>query len=299
MNLRQLEYFLTVANEQNITKAAKKLNISQPPLSRSLMDLESELGVTLFIRGKRSTELTPEGLLLKKRAQQILNLTHKTTEEVQGLNKNVRGTLYLGLVEAKGPMLAAKWISGFKKLYPDVTFNLRNGNSDELTDRLRAGLLDAAITMEPFNNEILSGFRVDSEPWVAMIPINDPLASSDAPLHIRELNGKELIIPSRRSRSGEISSWFEKEGAEPSFKVVIANSSNACELTKEGIGIAIFPASLGGAIDRDKVALRKILPEVTAYYLLSWEKEKTLSDPANKFIEYVNSLTIKERSISI
>ncbi|MBQ1294893.1 MAG: LysR family transcriptional regulator, partial [Clostridiales bacterium] len=132
MDLRQIRYFLTVAEERNITRAAERLHLSQPPLSRALMDLEEELGCTLIIRGKRHVTLTPEGLALKRRGEQILALADIAKTEITDVKKGLSGTLYLGHVDSNGPSLAAEWISSFKKEFPNVTYNLWCGTVDDL-----------------------------------------------------------------------------------------------------------------------------------------------------------------------
>lgn len=291
MDMRQIRYFLAVAEELNITRAAGKLHIAQPPLSRQLMDLEEELGTKLFIRGNRKIQLTPEGLLLKRRGEQILGLAEKTEEEIHEMGRGMSGTLYLGTVEGCGPYLAAEWIAGFKKLYPNVTYDLWNGNSDDLTDRLREGLIDLAITMEPFNSEVLDGFEVGREDWVALIPKSHPLAKIRRKyISPAELDGADLIIPSRRSRAGEIRGWFSGTGVEPVFRVVIAHSSNAFQLTEKNIGIAIFPASVARSADSENVIIREIRPHVPAVYMLAWDKGKQPSDLAASFTDYVRKI---------
>ena len=292
MDLRSIRYFLTVAEEMNITRAAEKLHISQPPLSRAIMDLEDELHCTLMIRGKRKITLTPEGLALKRRGEQLLSLAEMTKEEITEMENGISGTLYLGLVEGNGPYLAARWLAGFQKLYPNVTYELWNGNSDDLTDRLKEGLIDLAITMEPFNSEMLDGFHVAEEPWVAVVPKDHPLAKSKRKtISTHELVSEPLIIPSRRSRRGEIREWFKDTGKEPVYQVVVAHSTNALELAANGVGIAIFPASIGNNLsDSINVTIREIRPVIKASYLLSWDKERPSRLLATKFIEYVRAL---------
>ncbi len=289
MDLRQLNYFLTVADELNITRASKKLNISQPPLSRALMDLEDELGCTLVIRGKRKLSLTPEGMALKRRAMQITELTDMTKSEISAMKSGISGTLHFGLVDSNGPSLAAEWMAEFKKEYPNVTYNLWSGNGDDLTDRLREGLLDIAITMSPFNSEILDGFKVFEENWVAIIPKEHKLSKGKSKgLRIEALAGAELIIPSRHSRSSEIHDWFSSDGEPPRFIAEIAHSSNAIQLVARGIGIAIFPASVAKNVSADTdVVIKDLIPTVDVSYLLSWDKERSLGVLASRFVEFV------------
>ena len=293
MDLRQIRYFLTVAEERNITRAAERLHLSQPPLSRALMELEEELGCTLIIRGKRHITLTPEGLALKRRGEQILALADITKTEIADVKKGISGTLYLGHVDSNGPSLAAEWISSFKKEYPNVTYNLWCGTVDDLTYRMKSGLLELAITMTPLNTEQLDGITVYSDTWAAIIPGSHPLAKSKKQtVTLKDIVDTDLIISSRHSREEEIRGWFEKHtGKEPRFIVKTAHSSNASKLVDQNIGIAIFPASVAKNISRESdVVIKKLIPEVNVDYVLSWDKEKNPSALASKFIEHVRNL---------
>lgn len=292
MDLRQIRYFLAVAEELNITRAAEKLHISQPPLSRALMELEDELDCTLMIRGKRHITLTSEGLALKRKGKQLLELTEMTKAEITEMKNGINGTLYLGHVDSNGPTLAAQWIESFKQVYPNVTYNLWCGTVDDLTDRMRSGLLDIAITMTPLNSELLDGFEVYKENWVAMIPSGHPLAGLEKDsVSITELADNDIIISSRRTRENEIRSWFEKYDMEPRFIAKIAHSSNAAKLVTRGIGIALFPASVAKNVPSDAdVVIKELTPAVTVEYMLSWDKSHTPNLLASKFIEHVKGL---------
>ena len=131
MDLRVVRYFVVTAQEANITRAAAKLNISQPPLSKQIKELEDELGVELFIRGKRPLRITEEGRKLYRRAQQILELADRTRAEFEDLKGAPHGNLCLAIVEGRAPFVAARWIAGFHDEYPLVHYSLWNGSSDE------------------------------------------------------------------------------------------------------------------------------------------------------------------------
>ena len=292
MDLRQIRYFLAVAEELNITRAAEKLRLSQPPLSRALMDLEEELGCALVIRGKRHVTLTPEGLALKRRGKQLLALTDMAKAEISEMKKGISGTLYLGHVDSNGPTLAAEWIASFKKEYPNVTYNLWCGTVDDLTDRLKSGLIDLAITMSPSSSDQLDGITVFSENWVAIIPASHSLGiPKTESVTLKELAGNDLIISSRRSREEEIRGWFKESGQEPHFVVKTAHSSNAAKLVVRDIGIALFPASVAKNIPASAdVVIKKIAPAKSVDYLLSWDKERMPNALTSKFIEHVKGL---------
>ena len=289
MDLRQIKYFLTIAEEQTITKAAEKLHISQPPLSMALMELEEELGCTLMIRGKRHITLTTEGLALKRRGEQLLTLTEMTKSEISQIKDGINGTLYLGHVDSNGPALAARWIRDFCKKYPLVTYNLWCGTVDDLTDRLNSGLLDVAITMSPSNHDRLDSIQVYSEGWVAMIPADHSLAKKRKKSILpADIINDRLIISSRHSREEEIRRWFYDLEDEPHFIIKTAHSSSAIKLVTEGIGIALFPASVARNLPTDSGVVIKDIPCATKIdYLLSWDKERTMNSLTKTFIEYV------------
>lgn len=289
MDIRSIRYFLEVAQELNITRAAENLHMAQPPLSRQIQLLEEELGTKLFIREKRKLQLTEEGLILKNRGEEILTLLEKTESEIREFRHGVSGELYIDSVEGRGPYLLSRWIAEFRKKYPNVQYNLWNGSSDDATSRLMKGLCDLALIAEPFNNERFDSIRVSSEPWAAMIPGGHPLARNEGnEVNLEELVGQQLIIPSRKSRTQEIIGWFRKIGQEPTILCELSHYLNAYELVKQGVGIAIFPASIGANIESSDVITKKIInPEYIANYALVWDRQRKLPTAAEKFIEHV------------
>lgn len=292
MDIRIIRYFLEVAKEQNITRAAENLHMAQPPLTRQIHQLEEELGVELFDRSRRRMDLTEEGELLQRRGEQILELVEKTKEELREYRNTVRGTLYIGSVEGQAPYLLSQWIAQFQKQYPKVCYNLWNGSSDDVISRLRKGLCDLALIVEPFDNEKLESLEVGAEPWVAMIPESHPLAEAGKDsIELSQLQEYPLIIPSRKSRTQEIKGWFGKIGLEPKILCEISHYLNAYELVRQGVGIAIFPASTGVTLDNSSVVSRSIVnPEHIANYVLVWDKNRKPSPLAQRFIERIKEV---------
>lgn len=209
MELRHIRYFKAVAEEKNFTRAAEKLAIAQPPLSRQIQDLEAELGTPLFIRSPHKVDLTPEGELFLQYATQILDLVTRSEEDVRERREGLQGTLYIASVEGCGPRLFAGWISSFQKKHPHVQYNLWNGNTDDVNRRLSKGLCEIAMITAPYNTEECHVLPVYEEPWVAVIPHRHPLYSEEnAPVKPSELLPYDLLIPSRESRQSEINHWF-------------------------------------------------------------------------------------------
>ena len=160
MDFRSLEYFHVVAEELNITRAAERLHMSQPPLSTQIRNLEEDLGVQLFIRGKRRLQLTEAGLLLQQRSRQILALAEKTRGDLTTLEHSLSGVLNIGIVEGRAPYLASRLIRGFREEYPLVRYHLWNGNSDGVLEQLDRGLVDVAIIARPYDRDRLEGIPV-------------------------------------------------------------------------------------------------------------------------------------------
>ena len=287
MELRTLHYFTVVAQELNITRAAEKLNMSQPPLSNQIKALEEELGVQLFIRGKRHLELTEEGGLLLRRAVQIQELAVKTRQEIASLREGMTGVIYLSMVEGRAPFLAARWIAGFREEFPLVRYNLWNGSSDDVLDRLHKGLADLAVIAAPYDTEHLEGFPVGREPWIAMLHPDHPLAQTVGDtIPLSSLAGEPLIVPSRKSRMDAIRRWFGEVGAEPHILCEMSNYMDAAALTSQGVGISIFPQTVdvSNGLVVSKVVIQ---PSRQVEYILVWNRGQPPSGLTREFIHFV------------
>ena len=276
MELRTLRYFTVVARELNITRAAEKLNMSQPPLSNQIKALEEELGVQLFIRGKRHLELTEEGALLLRRAVQMQELADKTRQELASLREGMTGTIYLSMVEGRAPFLAAQWIAGFREEFPLVRYNLWNGSSDDVLDRLRKGLADLAVIAAPYDTEHLEGFPVGQEPWAAMLHPDHPLAKEPGD-----------TIP--------LSSLVGEIGAEPQILCEMSNYMDAAALSSQGVGVSIFPQTVGVS---NGLVVSKVVtqPARQAEYILVWNKGQAPTGLTREFIHYVQDCLEERQS---
>jgi len=295
MELRTLRYFTVVAQELNITRAAEKLTMSQPPLSSQIKGLEEELGVQLFVRGKRRLKLTEEGALLLRRSQELLELADKTRLEISSLREGMSGKICLGIVEGRAPFLAAKWIAGFQEEFPMVRYSLWNGSSDDVLDRLHKGLADLAVIAAPYDTEHLDGFPVGWEPWAAILSKHHPLAQIPGEeIPLSSLADEPLIVPSRKSRVEAIRRWFGEIGAEPHILCEMSNYVDALALAEQGVGISIFPQTTS---DPGGNAVSKVVtqPARQAEYVLVWDKGQRLSGLVQEFIQYVQDCLEDER----
>ncbi len=289
MELRHIRYFKAVAEEKSFTRAAEKMAIAQPPLSRQIQDLEAELGAALFLRSPHKVELTPEGELFLQYASQILDLVNRSEEDVRERKEGLQGTIYIASVEGCGPRLFAGWIASFQEKHPHVQYNLWNGNTDDVNNRVNKGLCEVAMITAPYNTEECHVLPVYDEPWVAVIPSGHALYSdTHEPVKPAELLPYNLLIPSRESRKGEIDKWFAQTGQTPTIRGRVAHMLNAYELSRHGVGIAIYPATISSLIRDKDVCVRKIdHPDAYASYALIWNKNHTLSHVAEAFINHI------------
>ena len=268
--------------------------MSQPPLSSQIKGLEDELGVQLFIRGKRHLTTTDAGSHLYRRARQILELSDQTQQELQSL-EGLSGDLNISLVEGRAPFLLSRWIAGFRSEFPRVAIHLWNGSGDEVMERLHRGLADLALVALPYNAEQLDGITVGREPWVAMMSKSHPLAKEEGDfLPLRKLVGQPLYVPNRRSRIDAISTWFEELGEEPCIAGDLTNYIDAVALSEQNAGICIYPMTTYNESD---LIVKKIITESARQieYALIWRRNERHTELQQEFIYYVQDCIEEER----
>ena len=290
MDLRSLRYFVTVAEELNITRAAEKLHMSQPPLSAQIKSLEEELDTVLFIRGKRRLKLTESGQLLYRRAKEILSLAEKTRSEVHSMGEGMRGTISIGLVEGMAPDIAAEWFAGFIGKYPNIRFRILDGSTDDLLEKMRTGLISLAVITSPCDHSLLHSFHVGEERIAALINKTHPLAMKDGEeIDIRELEGENLIVPSRRALIDTIYKWFEKVGTEPKIVCEMDSYLDAAALAGRMVGISIYPRT--AYVPNDSLIFKEISgDDKKMEYLFVWRKGHPLPTIEKTFIDYVKEM---------
>ena len=287
MEFRVLRYFVTVAEELNITRAAEKLNISQPPLSNQIKNLEDELGTTLFVRGKRHLKLTESGRLLYRHAKEILSLAEKTSNEIKLMGKGMNGTIAIGLVEGSAPDIASKWIESFMKEYPDIKFRIMDGNSDELIERLRSGLINLAVITAPCDQTLLNSFKVGQEKMTAFMSRENPLSALPGDtLDLAMLKNQPLIVPSREAINDMIFNWFREIDADPRIVCKMDNYLDVAALAGGNVGISIFPKT--SYVLNQKIVAKEIVNSGRFVdYLFVWLKGKPLPIADETFIDFV------------
>ena len=284
---RLLYYFLTVAREQNITNAAKVLHITQPTLSRQMAMLEEEIGAKLFVRGSRPLSLTDEGILLRRRAEEILELLEKTQKEVQTQEAQVEGIVSIGCGELASAKLLAEIIAEFSRQYPKVTFDIYTANADQIKRRMDDGLTDIGLLLEPVDIERYEYIRLPvKERWVAVMPSGVPLARHPY-VTAKELAEIPVIMPSRQKVYDEVASWFGSDYEKMHIIGASNLSTNAALMVHAGMGYALTIEGGLPFLDESDVCMRPLYPELTASSVLAWKRGQPFQSAINHFLSYI------------
>ena len=290
MELRLLRYFLTVAKEQSFTKAAEQLHITQPTLSRQMAAFEEDLGITLFIRNGKKISLTDEGILLKRRALEILNLEERTLEELKGKEEVVEGTITIGCGEFAAVETLAKICKTYKEKYSLVQIALHTATADAVYEMMNKGLVDIALFMEPVDTEGLDYIRItDCDHWCVGMQPDDPLAEKEF-IKKEDLIGKPLILPERMNVQSELANWFGKDFSKLQIAFTSNLGTNAGIMAANGLG---YPISIEGAATKywreDILVQRRISPEITTSTVIAWRRNIPYSLAVRKMIEEINA----------
>lgn len=285
MELRVLRYFLAVAREENITRAAETLHITQPSLSKQLMELEQELGKQLFIRGKRKITLTEEGVLLRKRADEILMLCEKTEKEI-ALNSDIIGGV-ISIGGAQSPAVAQA-TAQMAERYPDVKFQFYNGDAEILTEKLDHGTLDFGILIEPIDIVKYEHLPLkETDEWGLLMRKDCRLAEKDV-IRPEDIQDIPLILPKRLGLQREFSLWSgvptEQLNVIATFDILFNNPSL---LVKNGLGYAFALKTLVDVSESQTLCFRPLYPAKKIEYGLAWKRYPVFSKAAQKFLEFV------------
>lgn len=283
---RLLHYFLTVARERNITNAAKALHITQPTLSRQMALLEEEIGAKLFVRDSRPLSLTDEGLLLRRRAEEILELIEKAEMEISTQEEQVEGTVSIGCGELASVKLLTELIADFSQQHSRVVFDVYTANADQIKRRMDDGLTDIGLLLEPVDMERYEYIRMPvKERWAAVMPSGVPLAKRE---HVtaKDLAEIPVIMPSRQKVHDEVASWFGSYYEKLQVIGVSNLSTNAALMVRSGLGYALIIEGALPFLEQSEVCMVPLYPELTATSVLAWKRGQPFSTAANRFLKY-------------
>ncbi|MEH2940781.1 LysR family transcriptional regulator [Lawsonibacter sp. JLR.KK007] len=279
MELRVLRYFLEAAREGNITHAAERLHISQPTLSKQLKELEGELGKKLFIRGNYNVRLTDEGMLLRKRAEDILEMVDKTEEEFKALGEITGGDIRIGCAESEGIRHLAQRIKAVQAQYPRIRVHLYSGDRSDLAERLEQGLLDFAVLVESndlskYNYLPLPG----ADTWGIILRKDHPLAEREA-FAPEDLLDVPLICP-RQGLQKELSDWFQEKVDRLNIVATCNLAYNGGVLTQEGLGCLLSFDKLTDTSPDSPLCFRPLMPTLRSKLFFVWKKYAVFSPAA-------------------
>ena len=285
MNTRQLYYFAVIAESASITLAAKKLNLSQPPLSKQILLLEQELGTKLFERSSKKMQLTEAGTLLYYRAKDILSMMDLTIQELKQLENGLEGTLKLGTISSSGNILINTVLTDFCKEYPMVNFEIQEGNTYELLDKLKNGMIEAAVVRTPFNAE---GFE-------CIFGREEPLAAVGKAYYFDNISKKNITLPELTQKplvyyrrfDSMISSAFQALGLKPNAFCKNDDARTSLLWANAGLGIALVPESISNIIPGNDMLVKPIQCENTTTKIAAiYKKEGYVSSLAKSFVQY-------------
>ena len=289
MEIRVLKYFLAIAQEESISKAAEVLHITQPTLSRQIMDLEVELKTKLLVRGKRNKKilLTEDGKLLKSRAQEIVELANKTEAEFLVDEKDISGDVYIGGGESDAMRIVAKTAKKLSKKYPNIKYHLYSGNGEDVTEKLNKGLLDFGLFIEPIDKKEYGFIQLpQNDRWGLLMKKDSPLASKDyiVPADLIDLP----ILTSRQYLvKNLISGWlgydFDKLNVVGTYNLLF----NASIMVEEGFGYALCIDKLINLSGDSNLCFKPLRPKLEVGVLIAWKKNQVLSKCAKLFLEHL------------
>ncbi len=289
MDIRVLNYFLAVTREGSISKAAQSLHITQPTLSRQLMDLEYELGKQLFTRSNKRISLTPAGMFLQKRAEEILSLVHKTTDAFATPEDDVSGDVYIGCAESYLMKKIFRVATKLHSISPNIHYHIYSNNADDITQKLDKGLIDFAILMDCADKKKYNFLQVPGEDiWGLLMRKDSPLA------HLKFIKPEDiydlpLICSNQTMVSSQIAGWakvdFNKLNIVATYNLIY----NASLMVEEGLGYAFGVDKLVNVSKNSSLYFRPLRPKLTAMIDIIWKKNQIFSRQADIFLKTLQS----------
>lgn len=287
MELRVLGYFLAVAREQSIVRAAESLHLSQPTLSTQIKALEEELGKQLLIRGSKGTRkvtLTEEGMILRKRAEEILNLVQKTEREISLSDQMIVGDVYIGTGETDAIRFMARAAKELYKFYPGIHYHISSGNADFVSEQLDKGLIDFGIVFGNVDHVKYNSIELPfKDIWGVLMKRDSPLAAKEA-VQPEDLWDKPLIISNQDDSKGTLTAWIKKELSELEIVATYNLLFNASLMVEEGLGYAIGLDKIINTSGNSKLCFRPLFPQTESGMHIVWKRYQVFSKAAEKFI---------------
>ncbi len=297
MEIRVLKYFLAVAREGSITGAANSLHLTQPTLTRQLQDLEKELKQKLLVRGKHKITLTPEGMILRKRAEEIVDMVEKTEAEFLSISETISGDIYIGGGESDCMKHIAQIIKEIQDDYPEIKFHIFSGNAEDVTEKLDKGLLDFGVLIQPVDLSKYDNIPLpDKDIWGVVMRKDNPLAKKKY-IELEDLKGVPLINSRQAMRKtagrNEFIEWFEGEFENMNTVATINLVYNATVMVKAGIGCAVTLDKLVDTSQESLLCFRPLKPKLESGLDIVWKKYQVFSPAADLFLKKLKEKFLK------
>lgn len=288
MDLQQLQNFLIIAQEENITHAAEYLHLSQPALSRQVKALEAEFGKPLLVRENKRVTLTKAGVLLRKRANEITKLVAKTSNELQTDENEITGDILLGVSETDAIRVIGQLANQLFSHHPKMTLKLRNGDNDAVLSMVNSGLVDMGLYFGDIDQNIFDHLQLPQvNRFGALMPRNHPLAKQAA-LTPNDLRTQPLILYQAALDNHELQDWFQQDTNELNIAGTFGMYLSAKKLVESGLGIALVFDDLVDYHDNDLVCL-PIVPAITTSVSLIWKKYQIFSNSAQALLDLIKT----------
>lgn len=289
MELRVLRYFLTIAREGSITNAANVLHVTQPILSRQIHDLEEELGQRLFVRGSRNMSLTAEGMILRKRAEEIISMVDKTEAEFHSMSNVVSGDIYIGGGETEAVKLIAQIVCELRTAYPEIQYHLYSGNAEDVTERLDKGLLDFGLLIQPADISKYDYFNIPArDTWGVIMRKDIPLAKKET-IRKEDLLNVPLIcsrqVISEERHRNEFAEWFGEDFDKLDIVTTFNLVYNAAIMVEAGVGYAITIDKIANTTESSSLCFRPLEPQLDSGLNIIWKKDQVFSAAAALFFK--------------
>ncbi|MBA9026433.1 LysR family transcriptional regulator [Peribacillus huizhouensis] len=293
MEFRVLRYFLTVAREGSFTRAADFLHVTQPTLSRQLKDLEQELGKKLFIRSSHSIILTDEGMLLRKRAEEIIEMVDKLEAEFHSMEETISGDIFIGGGETDAMKLIARVVKDLQLCYPNIRCHLYSGNEEDVTERLDKGLLDFGILIQPADLSKYNYIKIPAKDvWGVVMRKDSPLAFKDR-IHAVDLLNVPLICSRQAIKQtfskNEFADWFGEDFDKLNIVTTYNLAYNAAIMVEEGIGYAITLDKIVNTSNDRNLCFRPLEPRLESGLNIVWKKHQIFSASAEMFLKEIQA----------
>ena len=293
IGIKDMRAFFAIVEEGNISHAAQRLGIAQPALSRQMKHLEENLNVKLFERGSRRIRLTEAGQLLYGRVESILGMVDGTVREIKEIGNGSKGVIRIGTITTSGAMILPDLIAEFRKVYPDVTFEIWEAEGARIIELLDSRLIEIAITRTQVDNLTYELRVLPNEPLVMVMNSENICGEDDDTIKLEELKGQPLIIP-LRWKSNFIAAC-QKLNFEPNIICVSDSIVQDLLMVKNNLGVAMIPFSGKRLLSDGDLIYKKIVePEVTTHTVLAWRRNQTLSTACKNFIAMFEKLFMGE-----